>query len=303
LSVSVSRVAVVGAGPMGRLHARAVARRSAAEGDCALEWVVDRHLARGLSVSSEFGGRATDGLTECLGHIDTAIVAVPTASHAEVVSVLLEAGIDVLVEKPMTGDVDRASGLVELARARGRVLGVGHVEWFNAGWRAALAQAGVPRVIEVERSSPPVERGLDIDVVQDFMLHDLDWVRRCIGNEIVRVNASGRRVCNEGLDEASAELEFEGGMIARLRASRVDSERRRVVRVEGSEGAVEVDLLVGVDGGTGDAVVQAGREPLDLQWADFLGACRSRLAPENAADTGVETLRLVERVRQLAAGR
>ena len=182
-------------------------------------------------------------------------------------------------------------------------MGVGHVEWFNAGWRAALAQAGVPRVIEVERSSPPVERGLDIDVVQDFMLHDLDWVRRCIGNEIVRVNASGRRVCNEGLDEASAELEFEGGMIARLRASRVDSERRRVVRVEGSEGAVEVDLLVGVDGGTGDAVVQAGREPLDLQWADFLGACRSRLAPENAADTGVETLRLVERVRRLAAGR
>ena len=163
--MSVCRVAVVGAGPMGRLHARAVARRAAAAGDCALEWVIDRHLGRSLSVASEFGGRATDGLTECLTEVDAAIVAVPTGSHAEVVSTLIEAGVDVLVEKPMTGEVEAASRLVDRAGACGRVLGVGHVEWFNTGWRAALAGAGAPRVIEVDRSSPPLDRGLDLSLI------------------------------------------------------------------------------------------------------------------------------------------
>ena len=144
---------------------------------------------------------------------------------------------------------------------------------------------------------------MDIDVVQDLMLHDLDWVRRSAGQEIVRVEASGRRVCNEGLDEANAELEFEGGMIARLRASRVDSERRRLVRVVGSEGAIEVDLLIDAAGRIGGEGPGEGNEPLDRQWADFLEACRSRVEPENAAVAGLETLRLVERVRLLAAGR
>ena len=207
----------------------------------------------------------------------------------------------------MTGDLEQAGGLVERARVAGRVLGVGHVEWFNPGWRVALEQAGTPSLIEVERSSPPVERGLDIDVVQDFMLHDLDWIRRSVGLEIVRVAASGRRVRTEALDEVDAEVEFQGGLLARLRASRVDARRRRVVRVEGENGTIEVDLLTEGAGrptaGNGDAVDARGGEPLDRQWADFLGACRSRMEPQNAANTGLETLRLVERIRRLAEGR
>lgn len=294
------RLAVVGAGPMGRLHARAISRRAARQGDCVLARVVDRNLERGERVAAEFGGRAADTLDACLDQVDAAVVAVPTRSHGGVTRTFLERGVDVLVEKPIFATAGEAREIVQLALDRGCILSVGHVEWFNAKLRDALRRAGTPRRIEVERLNPRSDRGLDIDVVQDFMIHDLDWVSRSMRDDVVEVTARGRAVSNEALDEVVADLRFATGSCARLYASRVHSKRVRTVRIEGNEATVEVDLLAAAEidardrGGFRDEEI----EPLDAEWADFLAACRSREAPENDGAVGVAAIEMVERVRR-----
>ena len=182
------RVVVVGAGPMGRLHARAVARRAAEIGDCRLAGVLDRHTARSERVASEFGAPP---LSVGDFEAEAAIVAVPTGEHAGVAGPLLDRGIDVLVEKPMTGTAKGARSLLERARSTGRILAVGHTEWWNPVWARALDAAGKPERIRVERFHPPTDRGLDIDVVQDFMLHDLDCVRRRFDGTLTSISATG----------------------------------------------------------------------------------------------------------------
>lgn len=298
------RVIVVGAGPMGRLHARAVARRAGEVGDCLLAGVMDRHAARSERVAREFGARALS-LEDADG--DAAIVAVPAAEHATVATGLLARGLDLLVEKPMTGTAKGARRLLEAATRNERVLAVGHVEWWNPVWAQVLEAAGTPKRIRVERLHPPTERGLDIDVVQDFMLHDLDGVRRRFETTAEVIEATGRCVTNARLDEARAVLGFEGGARVELSASRVHAARRRTIEVEGRFGLASGDLdsgqVVGPDGQAlprvrGDAALA---EPLDRQLADFVRACVERSRPVNDGEEGVATLELVDLVRAAIA--
>ncbi len=282
---------------MGRLHARAIARRAERFGDCVLSVVVDRHVGRSERVAAEFGGIASASLDALRDRVDAAVVAVPTHAHDEVTRSLLGAGLDVLVEKPMSTSAPRAREVEALARSLGRVLGVGHVEWYNPQLREAIRKAGAPRRIDVERLNPGVGRGLDIDVVQDFMLHDLDWIARVVRDELVEVSARGRAIVNDAIDEAEAELRFAKGCRARLRASRVHSERVRSVEIEGVDATVRVDLLPAQTAIAPAAELVEVLEPLDAEWADFLSACRTREAPENDASVGIAAIELVERVR------
>jgi len=199
----------------------------------------------------------------------------------------------------MFATLAEARDVVQLALDRERILAVGHVEWFNAQLRDAVRRAGTPRRIEVSRLNPRTDRGLDIDVVQYFMLHDLDWVARIVRDDIVGIEASGRVVVNQQLDEAEANLLFASGCRAQLRASRVHSERTRHVRIEGSEATVDVDLLEDRGYGANDQakIRDPGVEPLDAEWADFLSACRSRKPPQNDAAVGIAAIEMVERVR------
>lgn len=315
--------AVIGAGPMGRLHARAIARRASRVGDCELRFVVDRHAVRSEAVAREFGGQALSSVQSLIAEDSSitdeqraAVVAVPTRSHAEVASSLLAQNFDVLIEKPMTGELSSARALVDQARVGGRILSVGHIEWWNAGLRAALALAGSPRRIEIVRYNPPSDRGLDIDVVQDLMLHDLDWIRRCIPSQIASVAAKGRARQNVGLDEAEVELEFASGARAILRASRVHSERQRELVIEDGEKTVRLDLLTGRTERVvrsedsvpespaevaEDVTRKSPEEPLDAQLADFVDAVKLRREPVNSGAIGLETLALVERVREIIA--
>jgi predicted dehydrogenase len=290
---------------MGRLHARAIARRADRVGDCVLKAVIDRHPRSAARIAGEFGGTGSEDLRRCLGDIDVAVIAVPTRAHTAVAIELLENDLDVLVEKPMAPTVAEADALVQLAHERGRILQVGHVEWYNPTWRAAAERAGTPLSIEVDRLSPRSDRGLDIDVIQDFMLHDLDWVTRWIAGDVVRLKANGRAVVNDRLDEAEAELHFASGCRVRLRASRVHAERRRQLRIEGRDGMVCANLLTGHVDGVAPAmestVLGEKVEPLDAQLADFLEACRSREAPENEGGVGVAAVTIVERVRAAIA--
>lgn len=305
------RLAIVGAGAMGGLHARAITRRSEAVGDCRLVAVADRHLARSRRLADAFDTEAAAGPDAVIGAADAVIVAAPTTAHRAVAERLLAGGLDVLVEKPMTGSAEGATALAEQARAAGRVLGVGHSEWFHPTWRRALAAAGSPRQIEIERRMPPSKRGLDIDVVQDFMLHDLDWLRRALPGALELCEGTGRSVEAGGpWDEASVTLGLPGSQgRARLHASRVSASRARRLTIEGEQGRVEADLLTGeIQGGApgsgpGATLPEAEPsdldEPLDRQLSDFVAACRERRPPENDGVVAIETLRLVDRVREM----
>ena len=170
-------------------------------------------------------------------------------------------------------------------------------------WARALDAAGKPERIRVERFHPPTDRGLDIDVVQDFMLHDLDCVRRYLPGDLTSLEATGRRVANDRLDEAQVRLVLAGGVRVELAASRVHAEKRRRVEIEGTSGQVVGDLLAGtiqrVEGEpiTASASSSGLAEPLDRQLADFLDACVGRTRPENDGAEGVASLELVDRVR------
>lgn len=280
------RVCIVGAGPMGRLHAQKIAR-VASDGDpSAITAIVDHHAARAREVAQSSGAEVITDLDAAFALADVAVIAVPTASHGSVAERALDAGLDVLVEKPMASEVSEAESLIAHAAARDRVLQVGHVEWYNPAWRAAAAGAGMPRRIEVDRMNPPSARGLDLDVVQDLMLHDLDWVTRFVAEDVVRMTAEGARVESPRLDMAAVQLEFASGCIATLRASRVHSDRRRRVRIVGSESTQTADLLQ-----------PAGADPLEEQWGAFLSAVRTRAVPENSGEVGLAALKWVERVR------
>lgn len=298
--MSAIRVGILGAGPMGRLHARTVAGFAKRGQDCVLTAIVDRHPGRADAVAREFGARASSQLEAVISELDAVIVCVPTSAHFSMTRILLERGLDVLVEKPLAETVAEGSQLGILARERGCILQVGHAEWYNQGWREAMRLAGKPRRIEIERMSPSSDRGLELDVVQDFMLHDLDWVTRFLGQEVVDLEAQGRCVENDKLDEAEVILRFRSGCEVSLRSSRVYPERRRRVRVEGSEGTVTADLLrrrVEGDHSVGDP----GPDPLSAQWADFSRSLRSRKDPEADAAVGVAALSIVDRVREAIA--
>ena len=293
-----TRVGVVGAGPMGCLHARNVARVAERRGGFSLSSVFDRHEGRAEALAREYAASVSGDLEALCEQCDVAIVCVPTAAHFEIARQLLEAGLDLLIEKPFTARVSEGETLVALSEEAGRVLQVGHVEWYNPAWREVVESVGAVRRIEVDRFQPASDRGRDIDVIQDLMLHDLDWTTRFLGRPVIEIVATGRRGPHGLLDAVEAQLEFEGGCVVALRSNRVHQERRREVRIMGEGGEARADLDVATD-----AAVPLGEDgtrrsdPLEAQWLDFIEATERRIEPVNSGRVGVDALRLVERLR------
>src|SRR5690606_12496783 len=188
------RLLVVGAGHMGRLHAAKAAR--ALPGAATLIGVADRHLERAEALARQLGGgvRAAAEPRALAGAADAAIVAVPTVAHAAVADALLDAGLDLLVEKPIAATLAEAEALVARARAAGRVLQVGHLEWHNPALVAVRGRIRRPRFVEAHRLGPFPGRATDVDVVRDLMIHDLDVVQRLLGEEPASLEAIGAPV-------------------------------------------------------------------------------------------------------------
>jgi predicted dehydrogenase len=211
------KVAVIGAGHMGRFHAEKFARLPGVE----LAAVVDRDPAR--AKVSDF--------RKIIGDIDAAVIAVPTNLHHEVARACLEKGVHVLIEKPIAATLEEADDLVGLAKKQNVVLQVGHVQRYSAAFQA-LAR-GVERVlyIDAERLAGFKQRGAEVDVILDLMIHDLDLALSLARSEVSAVSACGFRVLTSDIDIASARLEFESGCVADLTASRVSQAVVRKFRV------------------------------------------------------------------------
>jgi predicted dehydrogenase len=300
-----TKVAVAGVGHLGSRHARVYAESPHAE----LVGVADVDLARARAVAQAHGVRAVADVSELLPEIAAASVAVPTASHGEVTAKLLEAGVHVLVEKPIAGNLAEARQMVDLASRKGLVLAVGHTERHNPAVEALLAGARNPRFIEVHRLGSFSPRSLDIDVVLDLMIHDLDVVAALVGGRVSSLEAVGVPVLTGRIDIANARLRFDSGCVANLTASRVSQEKIRKLRCFEPERYVSLDYqkqeavsyrLVRAAGALPEIrredfrVVQD--EPLRRELEDFLRAAATGARPVVDGEDGVRALELALRV-------
>ncbi len=222
------RVAVIGAGHLGRHHVRLAATLPGWE--CV--GVVDIDPGRQEQICQEHGVRPLRSLDEAIELAEAAVVSTPTVHHREVAGAFLSAGRHVLVEKPIASSVEEARELTRLAAAHQAVLAVGHVEFFNPAVQAVLARQPRPRYLEAQRLSPFTRRSLDIDVVLDLMVHDIQLAQALNPSCPVReVRAVGVPVLSGHVDLANVRLEFANGCVATLTASRVSAERVRKLRL------------------------------------------------------------------------
>jgi len=231
------RAAVVGVGYLGSFHAE----KYASLDDVDLVGVLDADVGRAAVVAERCGTVVLSGFDALPGNVDCVSLAVPTPLHHRLGRELLAAGIDVLVEKPMTETVEEGRELIALADAGGRILQVGHLERFNPAIRALADIVTQPRFIECHRLAPFIERGTDVDVILDLMIHDLDIILSLVHSEIASVEAVGITVLSEHTDIANARLRFENGCIANITASRVTLKRERKLRLFQSDAYVSVD--------------------------------------------------------------
>ena len=233
------RVAVVGAGHLGRFHAKILAEDPL----CRLVAVVDTNGERARAVAEEAGCEALEDAARLPPDLDAVSVAVPTARHAEVAIPLLERGIPALIEKPLAATVEQADAILAAARRGGSTVAVGHVERFQPGLRKVREMGLQPRFIECHRLAPFSFRSLDVGVVLDLMIHDLDLVLDLVGSEVASFDAAGGAILTDREDLASVRLVFENGARANVTASRASLSPMRRFRLFSSEGYVSLDFV------------------------------------------------------------
>lgn len=234
----VTRCAVIGTGHIGRYHAQKYAGLAEAQ----LVAVADQNPATAARVAAECGSRAETDYRKLLGRVDAVSIAVPTTLHFEVARTFLEAGVHVLIEKPITSTVDEARILNSIAAEKGVVLQVGHLERFNAALLELSGRELAPLFIEAHRLAPFHPRATDVDVVLDLMIHDIDIVLDLVRVPISSIAASGARVLSGTIDIANARIEFENACVCNLTASRVSAKTERKMRIFADEAYFVIDF-------------------------------------------------------------
>jgi predicted dehydrogenase len=306
-------VAVIGVGAFGRNHAR-VYRQLQQAGSVRLVGVVDPDTARADAIAREFNCKSFGSVEQMLmthSEVQAASVAVPTVLHLEVARALMEAGIDVLIEKPVAATLGEADELVRLAFGHKRVAQVGHLERFNPAVRATLPLINRPMFFEVHRLSVFSPRALDVDVVLDLMIHDLDVVLTFVQSEVKEIRAVGLPILSGKVDIANVRIEFESGCVANFTASRVSTERVRKLRFFQPGQYISIDygrqdVLVFSVGNASEAGTQpsvnpqismakpaiTAEEPLLAEIKAFLQSVRNRSRPVISLEDGRRALGL-----------
>ena len=237
----VIRVAVIGVGQFGRIHASKYAASARAQ----LVAVADTDVERGQSVAQRYGVRPVADYRELAGQVDAVSIAVPTSAHYEVARFFLENGVHVLIEKPITSEISQADELISLARSGKLALQVGHLVRFFAQDTGLLQSVSQPHYIEVDRISPYVPRVADVSIVLDLMIHDIDLILALVDSPVVQVDAVGSPVLSEVEDIVNARLQFENGCVANITASRVAFKSERRMRIFQPDCVYMVDSLKG----------------------------------------------------------
>jgi predicted dehydrogenase len=291
------RLAVVGAGQFGRNHCRVIHESERAD----LSAVVDIDPARAAEVAALYHALPLTGLRELSGKVDAAVVAVPTSAHEEVGVALLDAGIDILVEKPIAGDLPAATRLIETADRHGRILQVGHLERFNPAVVELERRVTLPLFFEIHRLNRFSPRSLDVDVVLDLMIHDVDIVLALTRAEPQEIRAAGISVLSGKVDLANVRFQFLNGCVANLTASRVSTEQVRKLRLFQPQQYLSLDyerrdlaiFTVGEGRQIGfEKPAIAKDEPLKLQLDAFVECVEKRNPPKCSGAGARLTLRV-----------
>lgn len=301
-----TRIGVVGTGYLGRLHARVLNEIPEAQ----VAGFVEANDSVAHEVGTALGLHRFTSIAELAEAVDCAVVATPTTTHFDVACEMIEAGCDVLVEKPITAEVEQGKRLVEIAKKHDRILQVGHVERYNPAIAAVAPLLHDIRYVEAERLGVFVGRSLDIDVLLDLMIHDLNLVLSLLHSNVTEVRAVGVPVLTEKVDITNVRLELENGAVANLTASRVSQERVRKVRFFSSEAYISVDtkeqdvkgfrlsnraiepIVINVE----------KKEPLRAELEGFLQCVGDRTQPLVTGEDGVAAVALAKDVAAAIEG-
>jgi predicted dehydrogenase len=318
------RLGVLGVGSLGFHHARILRDLPGA----LLAGVWDTDPARLAAAGAELGVHAFPSREALLDAVDAAVIAVPTTRHAEVALAALDAGVHLLIEKPIASTLEEAERIVDAARARGLLVATGHVERFNGALRACETYLDEPRFVESHRLAPFNPRGTDVAVVLDLMIHDIDLVLGLVGSRVEELAGVGVPVLTSSTDIANARLTFTGGAVANITASRVSFERMRKIRFFQRSGYVSLDLAKGTgeflrlkrgatlpDAELGPAALLGlverielrgdGKEPLRAELEAWVAALRGEaplvVSGEDGRDALAVALRIMDRIDEHAA--
>jgi predicted dehydrogenase len=302
---------VIGVGAFGRNHARVYKELEQQGEPLRLLGIVDQDVSRADAVGREFGCRSFGSLDQLLtthSEVQAASVTVPTLHHLSVARTLIEAGVDVLIEKPLASTLAEADELLGLAKKHQRIAQVGHLERFNPAVRATIPFITQPMFFEVHRLSVFSPRALDVDVVLDLMIHDLDIVLSFVNSPVQEMRAVGLPILSGKTDIANVRLEFASGCVANLTASRVSTERIRKLRFFQPRQYISIDygrqdvlvFTVGDSDATPSVNPQIGvvkppiksEEPLRAELRSFLDAVRQRSIPTVTLEDGRRALAL-----------
>jgi len=304
MSNTTLRAAVVGTGHLGRHHTRILSQLPGID----FIGAYDADPEQLEAVTTEHGVPALPS-AEAAGEADVVVVATPTVNHRATAGMLLDHGCHVLVEKPITATLDEAAELIAMAEERDLVLAVGHVEYHNPAVQAALGLAKGVRYLETQRLSPFTARSIDVDVILDLMIHDLQIMLAVAGEAPSEIRAIGVPVLTDKVDQCHAWIEFPGGLVANLTASRVSSEKIRKLRLFGGEAYFSVDYadqsvhsasLIRTDSGIEIAprIIEVEKdEPLKAELEAFVAACRGQGTPHVDGRTGAAALEAAIEIR------
>jgi predicted dehydrogenase len=306
------RTAVIGFGYLGRFHAQ----KYASLPDSDLVGIADPSTNARAAAAAELGVPVHADYRELLGRVDAVSIVTPTPSHYAAARDFLEAGAHVLVEKPMTATVDEGKSLIAIAERSRRVLQVGHLERFNAAIQAMQPILAVPRFIESARLAPFKQRGTDVDVVLDLMIHDIDLILSVVRAPVVSVDAIGTRVFSGEVDIANARLRFANGCVANSTASRVSMKTERRLRLFQDDAYVSVDLHqkvltvirkvagVGADGMPQVDITESSYEQGDALKTEieaFLRAAAAGTPPPVTGEDGLKALEIAVTIAEQVA--
>jgi len=310
------RTAVIGVGYLGRFHAQKYAQLPGSR----LVAVVDTDAGAAAKVGAELGVPSLTDYRDLLDRVDAVSVAVPTPLHHAVGRTLLERGIHVLMEKPIATTVAEARELVQLAKTHGCVLQIGHLERFNPAIVAAADRLRTPRFVESHRLAPFKQRGSDVSVVLDLMIHDIDLIQELVGTPIETIDAVGATVFSGEIDIVNARIRFQGGCVANTTASRISLKQERKIRIFQDDAYLSIDLQQKIltvirkkDAAPVESPAQVSIEEESFEQGDalraeieaFLRAVRAGGPPVVNGEAGLRALetamKITELVRQSAA--
>jgi predicted dehydrogenase len=317
-------IGVVGVGSLGFHHARILRTLP----DVQLTGIFDIRPERAAEVSAQLAVPTTRTLAELLDSTRACVIAVPTDAHEAVALEAVSRGVSVLIEKPIAPTLDAADRVLDSAQQHGVLVQIGHVERFNGALRACEPFLGQPLFVESHRLAPFAPRGTDVAVVLDLMIHDLDLVLSLMKRPVVGLSAVGVPVLTPSPDIANARLEFEGGGVANLTASRVSHERMRKIRFFQRSGYISLDLAAGTGeyhrvregvvfepgmplGAGLDEIIERiplrsdGKEPLQAELESFAAALRGQgpvaVTGREGRDALAVALEIVNRIQRFVA--